>query len=209
MKSRLIAVLTVLGGIAAYLIYANSEAVDAFGFFEWLRSLATRAALAFQSRFSNIAGDEDPMTKGVSIALDFIASKEGFSARAYPDPPGQRSKFSIGYGHQIVSGDGLSPTSVITESEAYDLLSRDVQASVDDVTSFVTADLTANQLAALISFRYNVGSGAFQGSTLVSLLNSGDYAGASEQFGRWVYANGAVNNSLVQRRNAEQSLFNS
>jgi lysozyme len=50
-----------------------------------------------------------------------------------------------------------------------------------------------------------------QESTLLRLLNQRDYAGAADQFGRWVYAtvNGVKTElpGLVKRRAAERALF--
>lgn len=198
--------ITGIGAIVAIVLYAAyfaSGANDGFGFVEWLRSLFTRASLVVDT----ISGSDDPMTEAVNKALAFIAAKEGFSSRAYADPPGQSQKFSIGYGHQIVPGDGLSTTSVITEEEGFSLLASDVAKSVDDVYSTITVDLTSTQAAALISFRYNVGGAAFRNSTLVKLLNSGDIEGAASQFLKWIYAGGKVSNALIARRNAEQALF--
>ncbi|MFM6899435.1 MAG: glycoside hydrolase family protein, partial [Microcystis panniformis] len=40
-------------------------------------------------------------------------------------------------------------------------------------------------LAKVSLFCYNVGGGAFQGSTLLKKLNSGDFTGAAEQFLVW------------------------
>jgi Phage-related lysozyme (muraminidase) len=57
----------------------------------------------------------------------------------------------------------------------------------------------------------NVGTGAFQSSTLLKKLNQGDYQGAANEFSRWV--NGVVNGvkqslpGLVSRRADEKRLF--
>lgn len=57
----------------------------------------------------------------------------------------------------------------------------------------------------------NVGTGAFQSSTLLKKLNQGDYQGAANEFSRWV--NGVVNGvkqslpGLVSRRADEKMLF--
>lgn len=149
----------------------------------------------------------DGTTEAVTIALDFIASHEGFSSKAYPDPPGQTAKYSIGYGHQITDGDGLSLSSEIPESVGYTLLSQDVQSRVDCVFATIKQEMTPKQAAALISFCYNVGCAAFQQSTMVKLINNGNFDAAAEEFGRWIYAGGDVNDGLVSRRADEQTLF--
>lgn len=206
MSKRVMAVVVFVGTLGAYLAYRASGAEDVSGLWEWLRSIATRASLKINSFIEDFMTGDDTQ-KAVTKALDFIASKEGFSSRAYADPPGQSTKFSIGYGHQITGSDGLSTTSVIDESEGFELLSQDVQTSVNDVLDSVNVDLNVNQLAALISFRYNVGSGNFSSSTLLRLINAGDFDGAAAEFPKWIYANGQVNSGLVSRREAEQNLF--
>jgi lysozyme len=72
--------------------------------------------------------------------------------------------------------------------------------------------LTQNQFDALVDFAYNAGAANLRSSTLLRLLNSGDYAGASGQFIRW---NKATSNGqlivlpgLTRRRTAEAQLFN-
>jgi lysozyme len=76
----------------------------------------------------------------------------------------------------------------------------------------VTVPLTQNQFDALVDFAYNAGAANLRSSTLLRLLNSGDYAGASGQFIRW---NKATSNGqlivlpgLTRRRTAEAQLFN-
>jgi hypothetical protein len=50
-------------------------------------------------------------------------------------------------------------------------------------------------------------SGAFRKSTLLKLLNQGNYEGAKDEFQRWVYGGGRRLAGLVKRRNHEAELF--
>jgi lysozyme len=143
------------------------------------------------------------------IGAEKIAGFEGFSPRAYPDPPGQEILHSIGYGHQIVPGDGLSKDSVLEESAAMDLLLKDLEEKASVVDVAVQVDLNENQLAALYSFTYNVGTGAFRSSTMLKLINEGNLEGASYQFDNWVYVDHTVSTALKGRRDSEEALFNS
>jgi len=145
----------------------------------------------------------------VDLAAQLIAELEGFSPKAYADPPGQTNLHSIGYGHQIRTGDGFNTDSQISEPDALDLLHQDLNSTVKTVNKAVTVDLSPQQLAALYSFAYNVGPGHFQTSTLLKRVNAGDFAGAQEQFAVWNIANGHVNAGLVSRREKEASLFGS
>jgi GH24 family phage-related lysozyme (muramidase) len=68
-------------------------------------------------------------------------------------------------------------------------------------------DLTQNQFDAMVSWVYNLGSGNLNASTLLKVLNSGDYAGVPEQLLRWNKAGGRVLEGLTRRRQAEADLF--
>lgn len=142
---------------------------------------------------------------GYSKALDIIAGFEGFSAKAYPDADG----YSIGYGHFIREGDGLDLTSTVTEEQAYELLQGDAQSALQCVNENVGVSLLDNQRAALISFVYNIGCGAFRNSSLLVRLNAGDFSGAESEFGRWTRSGGRVLQALVDRRTNEAELFQS
>lgn len=75
------------------------------------------------------------------------------------------------------------------------------------VRSAVKVPVTQEQFDALVSFTFNVGSGAFRSSTLLRKLNAGDCRGAGAEFMRWTKAQGKVWNGLVKRRAAERRLF--
>ena len=67
--------------------------------------------------------------------------------------------------------------------------------------------VTPNQFDALCSFTYNVGVAAAIRSTLISVLNAGNYMMAAEQFARWNHVDGVVDDGLTRRRAAEKALF--
>lgn len=58
-----------------------------------------------------------------SNLLNFIKLKEGFSSKAYIDSTGH---LTIGYGHLIIQGDGFTDSSIITQSQANNLLINDL-----------------------------------------------------------------------------------
>jgi len=141
--------------------------------------------------------------------LNTLKVLEGFKAKPYPDSGG---KMTVGYGHLIVKGDGVSTGDIIDQVKATELLVRDVQKAVDCVNGCVTSTINQNQFDALVVFAYNVGSHALQNSTLLRKLNFKDFQEASNQFLVWdkVRANGMFIevNGLKNRRLAEQKLFN-
>ena len=136
--------------------------------------------------------------------LVFISEHEGFSATVYNDVAGNPT---IGYGHLITPADG-NLTSV-TNDEALTLLHNDCAHAVSCVNECVEVDLNQNQFDSLTDFVFNCGGHAFQNSTLLKLLNNGEYDKASEQFLVWDKAGGKVVQGLENRRIAEQKLFNS
>ena len=75
------------------------------------------------------------------------------------------------------------------------------------MASAVTVPLNQNQYDALVSLAYTIGLGAFRRSTLLQLLNAGNYTGAAEQFGVFVRSGSGVSPGLVVRRAAERRLF--
>ncbi len=149
-------------------------------------------------------------TRGLSQqGAAFIAGFEGFVPRLYNDPVGH---CTIGCGHLVHRGpiNGSEPDEFkhgITRERALELLQQDAGAAAGEISSSVTVRLTQPQLDALISFAFNVGTGAFRDSTLLKLLNGGDYGSVPAQLNRWTRASGQTLPGLVRRRTAEGELF--
>ena len=81
-----------------------------------------------------------------------------------------------------------------------------------DAFSFLTIarsiehdQLSQNQFDALCSLVFNIGCGAFQGSTLLRKLKAGETA--ASEFLRWNKAGGVELKGLTRRREAEMRLF--
>ena len=132
--------------------------------------------------------------------LDLIKTFEGLKLESYKCPAGV---WTVGYGHTRTT----KPHQRITEQQAETLLREDVAAFERAVEQAVTVDLAQHEFDALVSFAYNVGSGAFAKSTLVRKLNAGDKAGAAREFDRWNKAGGRELPGLARRRAAERALF--
>jgi len=60
---------------------------------------------------------------------------------------------------------------------------------------------------ALVSWTYNLGPTNLNASTMLKVLNSGNYDGVPEQIKRWNKAGGKVLEGLIRRREAEALLF--
>jgi hypothetical protein len=99
----------------------------------------------------------------------------------------------------------------ITQEQASQLFYDFLQRTTVPAIQSVTAPLTQQMFDACCSLAYNIGSGAFNGSTLKSVLCSGKYQEAADHFTDW--DKGHVNGQLVviqglyNRRIAEQNYF--
>ena len=125
---------------------------------------------------------------------------EGLRLDAYLCPAGVPT---IGYG----STKGVVMGMSISEEEAEALLREDLKWSEAAVNHQVRVPLTQGQFDALVSFTFNLGQGALASSTLLRMLNAGDYEGAAKQFDRWIYAGDQKLPGLIARRNDEQAMF--
>lgn len=135
--------------------------------------------------------------------MELIARFEGFSPTPYNDPPGS-DKWSIGYGHQIQPGENLAEISV---SQARLLLEQDTAKARAAVSQAIKVPLNADQLAALVSFVYNIGTGAFQRGTVPAKLNAGDFQAAADTMRQYNKSGGCINQALIDRREIEASAF--
>lgn len=134
--------------------------------------------------------------------LHLIKTFEGLKLNAYLCPAGV---WTIGYG----TTKGVKPGMAITAAKAEELLAQDLRKFEDTVNTSVAVPITQGMYDALVSFCYNVGAGAFRTSTLLRLLNKGEYESAALQFARWNRGGNKVLPGLVRRRAAERELFES
>ncbi|MCU0565301.1 MAG: lysozyme [Oculatellaceae cyanobacterium Prado106] len=149
-----------------------------------------------------ITGDSSPASIGKINAkgLELIKSFEGLRLEAYLDAVGI---WTIGFG----TTEGVAPGMRITLAQAEAFLKRDVEKFETAVIANVTAPINVDQFSALVSFVYNVGAGAFAGSTLLQMLNRRDYQGAADQLLRWNKGGSEELPGLTRRRQAERALF--
>ncbi|MDG4552866.1 MAG: lysozyme [Candidatus Competibacter sp.] len=120
-------------------------------------------------------------------------------------------KLTIGWGHVIRDHEQF--VMPLTAAQADALLQQDLAQFAAGVNERVTVPLTQSMFDALACFAFNVGLGAFAGSTLLRLLNQRFYAAAAEQFPRWTKATDPKTGQkiilpgLSRRRAAERALF--
>lgn len=148
-------------------------------------------------------GMESPLTTS-SRGLALIRSFEKFEPKAYLCPAG---KLTIGYGHVIRKNEAWLATKTLTKAEAEQLL-RDDCRTVEVYLSAVLPDwVRIHHFDALVSFTFNCGVKAFDGSTLRLKLKAGDRIAAQAEFNKWVFADGKRLRGLEIRRACEQLMF--
>ena len=143
--------------------------------------------------------------------IDLVKRYEGFISKTYVCPAGYKT---IGFGHRT------DEITTITEPEAENLLRRDLSKFASKISYSLEQDkikVNQSQFDALCSFAFNLGYSALVFSTLWKKLKQGDYAGASDEFLKWVYITKIDKltgerfklklKGLEQRRNAERDLF--
>ena len=130
--------------------------------------------------------------------LELLTLREGFRTFAYRDTKGI---YTIGVGH---TGPEVHEGLVWTVDQVHTALQADVQSAEKAINDGVTVPLTVNQFDALVSFTFNVGVGAFKRSTLLKVLNQGNYTEAAKQFDRW-----HIPVEITSRRNSERDQFRS
>lgn len=126
---------------------------------------------------------------------------EGCKLKAYRDSKGV---LTIGYGHTSHVYEGQT----CTQEMADVWLRIDIATAEHAVNRLVCVKLTQGEFDALVDFTFNVGVGAFSNSTLIHLLNHGDYKDAANEFEKWDYCGGVVLAGLLRRRLAEKAVFN-
>ena len=144
--------------------------------------------------------------KTSSNGIAHIKEFEGFRGKRYLCPANEPT---IGYGHVIRDFERLALWDAdLTEEQATKLLMKDLAERFESaVLEMVTVPLTQGQFDVLVSFAYNLGEAKLRSSTLLKLLNAGDYDGARKQIARWVYSNGKKLEGLIRRRARETEMF--
>lgn len=131
-----------------------------------------------------------------AAALVGIAVHEGYSDTPYLDTVGVQT---IGFGRT----ENIKQNEVTTPQRELVSVLRDLEGRKAAIARCVTVPLYQHELDAYMSLAYNIGTGAFCGSTLLRKLNAGDYAGACREILRWNRAGGRVVAGLTARRKAE------
>jgi lysozyme len=156
-----------------------------------------------------------------------LKKMESVEPYVYTDSAGYQT---IGVGHKItqhelesglllIDGYAVRWIDGLTTEQIDGLMRQDLATAEWTVESLVKVPLTENQFAALTSFVFNCGAEAFKGSSVLRVLNQGDYDLVPNFLRMWnkitvrvVDVDGIkrvkkVSQGLVNRREAEIKLW--
>ena len=147
------------------------------------------------------------ITKLSQKGVDLIKQFEGLSLTPYVCAGGINT---IGYGNTYYT-NGKKVTlkdPKITTQQAEELLKHSLSTYEKAVDSFCRDDISQPQFDALVSFAYNVGTGALQKSTLIKKVNANPKdVTIADEFLKWNKSAGRVLAGLTRRRQAEANLY--
>lgn len=132
-----------------------------------------------------------------AVALVSLALYEGYTNTAIQPLPGDKWTYGFGTTDNVKKGDAITPPKALERKLA------DIEKFEKALKQCVTVPLHQYEYDAYISLSYNIGSTAFCTSTLVGMLNKGEYAKACEQILRWDKFKGTAVKGLTTRRQAE------
>lgn len=119
------------------------------------------------------------LTSAVALSVGMLAGLEGYVNRPYYDIAGVLTEcYGNTHGVDVNKPKTHEECLVLLDNEA----SRVGRMLVNDYGGH-----TAHTLASGISFVYNVGDGAYKGSTYRKKLKQGDLKGACLEMNKWVY----------------------
>ena len=147
---------------------------------------------------------ETEPTRTSQDGIDLIKSFEGLRLESYYC---SSNVLTIGYGHT----NGVYEGQVITEQDAEELLRKDLMWFEQEVSRLILPKLTQHEFDAIVSFAFNVGSGALSDSTFCRRMNAGENKAKCfrEEFPKWVNGPNGPLPGLVRRRDAEVELATS
>jgi lysozyme len=134
-------------------------------------------------------------------ALVSIALHESYRDEGYTPVPGDVP--TIGFGH---TGPGVQIGQKITVERGLVMLLADADKHAQAVKRCAPVPMYQHEFDAYTSLTYNIGAGAFCGSTVARRLNAGDYKGACEAILMWDKFKGKPLRGLTKRRQAEYKL---
>jgi len=146
-------------------------------------------------------------TSPEQLALPLIKKWEGFMPEPYKCPA---QIPTIGYGStRYENGDRVAMEDCkIDRNRGEEILLHHVKEVAQQVRLVITTKLTPNQMAAIISFTYNLGIGNLMRSTLIDKVNRmPENQTIPDEFRRWNKCKGSVLAGLTARREEEAEMY--
>lgn len=147
------------------------------------------------------------------IAAPVVTTFEGTVLKSYPDPVLGWKVPTACTGH---TGDDVSKGQHFSQAECDQMLHADLRGTYDGIVACVgDVPMPDNELAAYLSFAFNVGSGSFCKSSIPIKLKANDHAAACATISLYRFVDGKdcalpqfahQCGGVVRRRAAERSL---
>jgi len=141
----------------------------------------------------------------IAIAVTIVGLFEGLSLTPYFDSVHVKT---VCYG--ATAADHVDLTKTYTKTECQDMLANDLPKYDAEIKKCLTpaayAALPPNRHAAMVSFTYNVGGGAFCKSSVARDLNKGKITAACNSLLLYNRGGGRVIAGLTTRRKDERTL---
>lgn len=137
----------------------------------------------------------------IMLAAPMTGYYEGMVPHTYKDPVGIPTACYGETDAEVVRLDKFKSEDCLA------LLGASLTVHAIEVSPCITRTIKAHEAAAVISWSYNVGSGAACGSTLVRKINAGHPASEwCAELKRWTKAGGVELRGLVKRRESEYKM---
>lgn len=135
------------------------------------------------------------------VLIDKLKQFEGYRAKAYRCPAGV---WTCGYGHT----KGVTARTVCDKKKAEEWLRKDLEPIESFLSAVPEVTKTQGRFDACADFCFNLGTGAFKGSTLFKRIQKKESVSAIQtEFLKWVYARGRQMEGLKTRRRWEAGRF--
>ena len=132
--------------------------------------------------------------------LELIKKFEGCETTAYQDSVGV---WTIGFGHTKGVEEG-QPCSI---EDAESMLADEMDEYEGYINNMVKVELQQHEFDALVAWVYNLGPTNLGESTMLKVLNGGQFDRVPDEMNRWTRAGGEILEGLVRRRQAESLMF--
>ncbi|MNN26977.1 Lysozyme RrrD [compost metagenome] len=123
-------------------------------------------------------------TAAITASAVFIEPEEGISLKAYQDVG---KVWTICRGH---TGPDVTRMTVYDKAMCETLFRSDIWKAMKGVLTYTKVELPQPILVSMTSFSFNAGIYNYRDSTMLKLLNKGDFAAACKQLPRWKFAGG-------------------